>query len=85
MVALVSLIAGVFLARYVASVKTVILGQVVLYLLAGAVLVVTSPAHGSTHAQGLVLSVVLAPLTALVVVLGRIWRSRSTAAVSEVV
>lgn len=84
MLALVSLIAGVLLARYVASMKTVVLGQVVLFLLAGAVLIVTAPAHGSTHAQGLVLSIVLAPLTVLVVLMGRIWRSRSTTAVSEV-
>lgn len=82
MVAIVSLVVGLFLARYVSSLKSVVLYQAALYVLASVVLVTTAPNHGSTHAIGLLLSVVLAPLTALVVLLGRIWRNRSTVVAS---
>lgn len=42
------------------------------------VLIATAPNHGHGYAAGVLLSVVLAPLCALAVVLGTVWRTRST-------
>jgi hypothetical protein len=81
MIAVVSLIVGLFIARYLGSLRTVVLVQFGLYLLGAAALIVTAPSHGSTRSQGVLLSVALAPLTALVVLLGRMWRTRSVATV----
>lgn len=83
-VAVLSLIVGLFLARYLASLKTVVFAQTGLFVMASVVLVASSPNHGASHAQGLALSAALIPLTPLVVLLGRLWRTRSgaTAAVN---
>ena len=81
MIAVVSLVVGLFIARYMESLRTVVLVQFALYLLGAAALIVTAPSHGSTRLQGLLLSVALAPLTALVVFLGRMWRTRAVATV----
>jgi len=77
MLALVSLVVAVLLARYVAAIRTVIAVQLVLYALAVVVLLATAPDHDSTRTTGLVLGLVLAPVTALAVAVGRVWRGRS--------
>lgn len=83
MVAIVSLVVGLLLARYVASLRTVIAVQGALYVVASTVLVITAPDHGSSHGTGFALSGALAPVTALVVVLGRIWRNHTTHAIAS--
>ena len=83
MVAIASLIVGLFLARFLTSLKTVVLTQGGLFVLASAVTVATSPNYGASHAQGLELSAALAPLTVLVVLLGRYWRTRAGATSAE--
>jgi len=82
MLALVSLVVAVLLARYVAALRTVIAIQFVLYALAVAVLIGTAPNYNSTRTTGLVLGLVLAPLTVLAVAVGRVWRGRSPAALA---
>lgn len=84
MVALLSLVAAVLLGRYVRDLKTAGTAQALLYLLSSVVLVVTAPAHGSTRTTGLLLAVVLAPLTVLALFVGRVWRGRSNAVPSPV-
>lgn len=77
MVAIASLVIGLFLARYVSGLRTVGLVQAVLFAVACVVLVTTAPHHGSTHSGGLLLCAALIPLTVLALALGRIWRNRS--------
>jgi hypothetical protein len=76
MAALLPLIGGVLLARFVASRSTVIGVEAGLYALAAAVLIATAPDHGHGYASGVILSLVLAPLCVLAVVLGSLWRNR---------
>jgi membrane protein DedA with SNARE-associated domain len=78
MLALLSLVIAVPLARFVASLRTVVLAQAGTCALAGVVLVVTAPDHGSSRTTGFVLALVLVPVTALAVTIGRLWRTRST-------
>lgn len=81
--AVISLIIGLFVARYLATLKSVVLVQAVLFVVASGELVATAPAHDASYAQGAVLSGVgLLPLTALVVLLGRLWRTHSGATAS---
>ena len=84
MVAVASLIVGLFLARFLTSLKTVVLTQAALLVLASAVTVATSPNYGASQAQGLELSAALVPLTVLVVLLGRFWRTRAGATSPDV-
>ncbi len=78
MLALVTLVVAVPLARFVSSLRTVLMVQLALFLLAGAVLVATAPDYGSSSTTGFLLALVLAPVTALAIVIGRAWRARST-------
>lgn len=78
MLALLSLVVAVPLARFVSALRTVVLVQSGLCVLAGAVLVGTAPDHGSSRTTGLVLALVLVPLTAVAVAVGRAWRGRAT-------
>lgn len=79
MVALLPLIGGVLLSRFTASRATVVGVEVLLFALAAAVLILTAPdhGHGYGYGEGVILSVVLAPLCVLAVVLGSLWRSRT--------
>lgn len=78
MAALLPLLGGILLARFQGRRHLVIGIEVALYALAAAVLVATAPDHNASYAKGAVLSAVLAPLCALAVVLGLVWRRRST-------
>jgi hypothetical protein len=77
MFALLPLIGGLLLARFVASRRTVVGLELILFALAAAVLINTAPDHGHSYGAGGVLSVVLAPLCVLTVVIGTLWRNRS--------
>jgi hypothetical protein len=52
-------------------------GAAVAVAVAVAVLAATAPDHGGTHAGGLLLGLVLAPLCALTFLIGWTWRRRS--------
>ncbi|MDX6287176.1 MAG: hypothetical protein QOG53_2661 [Frankiales bacterium] len=79
MAALLPLIGGLLLARFAARRAMVVGVEVVLFAVAAAVLIATAPDHDSSYRTGVILSVVLAPLCALAVVLGSLWRQRSVA------
>jgi drug/metabolite transporter (DMT)-like permease len=76
-IALLPLIAGILLARLVTRREVVIGVEVALFALAAIVLVSTAPDHGNSHAAGALMAAVLAPLCALTVVLGTLWRGRT--------
>jgi hypothetical protein len=76
MSAILPLVGGLLLGRFV-SARIAVPVQVALYLLAAVLLIVSSPRHGASHADGAVLSLVLAPLAALTLFLGMLWRRRS--------
>lgn len=78
MVALLPLIGGVLLSRFTARRATVVGVEVLLFALAAAVLIVTAADHGHGYGAGVILSVVLAPLCVVAVVMGSLWRSRTT-------
>jgi drug/metabolite transporter (DMT)-like permease len=81
MLALLTLVIAVPLARFVSSLRTVIVIQAGLCVLAGILLVVTAPDHDSTRTTGFLLALVLVPVTALAVAVGRAWRTRSVRSV----
>ncbi|WP_261565113.1 hypothetical protein [Frankia gtarii] len=76
MFAILPLLGGVLLGRF-ASTRIAVAVQIAFYAIASAVLVATAPDHGGSHTDGLWLSLVLAPLSALTVFIGWTWRRRS--------
>lgn len=76
MAALLPLIGGVLLARFAANRTTVIAAELALYALAAAVLVASAPDHHHSYGAGVILSLVLAPLSVLAVVIGTVLRGR---------
>jgi peptidoglycan/LPS O-acetylase OafA/YrhL len=82
-IALLPLLAGLLLARFVARRDIVVGLELGLFALAALVLIATAPDHHHSHGAGVLLSVVLAPLCALAVVLGSLWRGRSEPAVTH--
>jgi hypothetical protein len=76
MFAILPLLGGLLLGRFT-TVRVAVTTQCVFFAIAAAVLVATAPDHGASHLDGLWLSLVLAPLSALTVFLGRIWRRRT--------
>jgi predicted tellurium resistance membrane protein TerC len=78
MLALLSLLVAVPLARFVSSLRMVVIVQAAICVLAGIVLVATAPDHDSSRTTGFLLALVLVPVTALAVAIGRVWRTRST-------
>jgi hypothetical protein len=77
MSALLPLLGGLLLARFIAQRGIVVGVELVFFAIAAAILIATAPDHGHGYAAGVVLSAVLAPLCVLAVVLGFVWRSRS--------
>ena len=75
MIAIIPLIAGVALGL-TAPRRTAVIAQVVLYVLAAAVLVATAPSHDATRAEGALLALGLLPLAALSLGAGLLIRSR---------
>jgi hypothetical protein len=77
MSALLPLLGGLLLARFIAQRGIVVGVELVFFAVAAAVLIATAPDHGHGHGSGVLLSAVLAPLCVLAVVLGFVWRNRS--------
>jgi hypothetical protein len=78
-IALLSLVVAVIIARCAQQFRTVVAVQVPAFLVGCAALIGTAPNHGSTYTTGILLSLALAPLTVLLVAAGRRWRTHSTA------
>jgi hypothetical protein len=76
MFAILPLLGGLVLGRFTPS-RTAIAVQIAFYAAASAVLISTAPDHGGSHTDGVFLSLILAPLSALTVGIGSIWRRRS--------
>jgi hypothetical protein len=76
MFAVLPLLGGLLLGRFTPA-RAAIAVQVVFYAIASAALILSAPDHGASHTDGVLLSLVLAPLCALTVFLGWIWRHRS--------
>lgn len=77
MAALLPLVGGLLLARFIGRRAVVVAVSIVLYALAAAVITATAPSHSSSYGVGLLLSAVLAPGCVLTVLLGSWWRQRS--------
>lgn len=82
MVALLSLVVALVIARCADRLRTVLAVQIPAFALGAAALIGTSPNHGSSYATGVLLAVALIPLTVLMLALGRRWRSRGVATIA---
>ena len=82
MIALLSLVVAIVLARCAQQLRTVVSVQLPAFAVGCAALIGTAPAHGSSYTTGVLLSVALAPLTVLMVAAGRRWRAHATARVA---
>ncbi|WP_163550592.1 hypothetical protein [Candidatus Frankia nodulisporulans] len=73
MSAILPLLGGLLLGRF-ATTRLAVGIQVALYAVAAAALIATAPDHGGSHTDGVLLSLVLAPLSALTFFIGWRWR-----------
>jgi hypothetical protein len=80
MLAILPLIGGLLLGRFVHNMRVAAAIQAAFYAIAAAVLISTAPDHGSTHAKGVVFALVLAPVSVATLYLGTMWRHRATTA-----
>ncbi|MDT3440287.1 MULTISPECIES: hypothetical protein [unclassified Pseudofrankia] len=76
MTAILPLLGGLLLGRF-AAIRVAVGIQIALYAVAAASLILTAPDHGGSYTDGVLLSLVLAPLSALTFFLGRLWRKRA--------
>ncbi|MGF7235136.1 MAG: hypothetical protein ACQSGP_09275 [Frankia sp.] len=76
MSAILPLLGGLLLGRF-APVRPAIAVQIAFYAVAAAALIATAPNHGSGYAGGVILSLVLAPLSAVAYFIGWSWRRRA--------
>jgi len=80
MLAVLPIIGGLLLGRFVANIRIAIALQLAFYALAAAVIIATAPDHGSSHGKGVVFALVLAPVSAAMLFLGTLWQRRSAVA-----
>jgi drug/metabolite transporter (DMT)-like permease len=80
MLAVLPLLGGLLLGRFVANRRVAAAGQAAFYVLAAVVLIATAPSHGSSHSEGALLALVLAPAAAATFALGIFWKTRSVSA-----
>ncbi|MBL7487757.1 hypothetical protein I6A60_08955 [Frankia sp. AgB1.9] len=73
MSAILPLLGGLLLGRF-AHLRLALGIQVALYAIAAATLIATAPSHDASYTDGLLLSLVLAPLSALTFFIGWRWR-----------
>jgi hypothetical protein len=77
MLAVLPLIGGLLLGRFVGNLRIAVAVQVAFYAIAAAVIIATAPDHGASHGKGVVLALVLAPVSAATLFLGIAWQRRS--------
>jgi nitrate/nitrite transporter NarK len=73
MFAILPLLGGLIAGR-IAPRRLAIALQVAFYVLAAAVIIATSPQHHASHTSGVILSLVLAPLSAATLLGGMTWQ-----------
>jgi drug/metabolite transporter (DMT)-like permease len=81
MSAVLPLLGGLLLGRFVANRRIAIAVQVALYAIAATALVASAPSHGASHGDGLLLAVVLAPVSAATLAFGVVWQHRNVSPV----
>jgi hypothetical protein len=81
MSAVLPIIGGLLVARFVRNRGVAIVLQLAFYAISAAALIASAPSHDSSYSQGLVLALVLAPVSVATFALGTIWQHRATAAV----
>jgi hypothetical protein len=77
MVAVLPLVGGLLLGRFVANRRLAMAVQIAFFSVAAAVLVATAPDHDSSYRQGVVLAAILAPVSVATFALGLGWRRRN--------
>jgi hypothetical protein len=79
MLAVLPLLGGLLLGRFVSDRRIAVVLQLAFYAIAAAVLIASAPSHGASHGKGVVLALVLAPVSAATFFLGTVWQRRTTA------
>jgi drug/metabolite transporter (DMT)-like permease len=77
MFAVLPLVGGLLLGRFVTNRRAAIAVQIVLFAIAAAILIATAPSHDSSYGSGIIFAVILAPVSAATLALGSLWQSRS--------
>jgi drug/metabolite transporter (DMT)-like permease len=77
MSAVLPLLGGLLLGRFVANRRVAIAVQVAFFAIAATVLIASAPSHGASHGEGLLLAVILAPVSAATLALGGVWQHRT--------
>ena len=80
MSAVLPLLGGLLLGRFVNNLRIAAAIQVALYAVAAALIIGSAPSHGASHTQGAVLAIVLAPVSAATLYLGTLWQHRTVVA-----
>lgn len=78
MFAVLPLLGGLLLGRFVNDRRVAIAIQLALFAVASAVLIASAPDHGATHTHGLLIAMVLAPVSAATFTLGTLWQHHAT-------
>ncbi|MEY2465449.1 MAG: hypothetical protein QOH64_3587 [Acidimicrobiaceae bacterium] len=79
MIAVLPLIGGLLLGRFVANRRAAIAAQAALVALAAAVLIATAPSHDASYGEGVLLAVILVPVCIATFALGSLWQRRNHA------
>ena len=82
MIAVLPLLGGLLLGRFVANRGVAVGLQVAFFAIAAVVLIATAPDHAASHGEGALFAAVLAPISIATFVLGVAWRNRGTAPTS---
>jgi len=77
MSAVLPLLGGLLVGRFVANLRIAIAVQLALFAVAAALLIATAPDHGSSHGQGVLFALVLAPVSVATFYLGTVWQHRA--------
>ena len=78
MSAVLPLLGGLLLVRFVAQFRVAVAVQAGLFAISAAALVLSSPSHGGTHGEGALLALLVAPVSVATFALGTVLRHRRT-------
>jgi len=79
MSAVLPLLGGLLLGRFVNNRWVAIALQAVLFAIAAVVLIASAPSHGSSYGMGVLLAVILAPASVATFAMGTMWQHRTAA------
>jgi drug/metabolite transporter (DMT)-like permease len=77
MSAVLPILGGLLLGRFVDNRRVAIAVQAVLFAISAAALIISAPSHGSSYGVGVLLAVVLVPVSVATFGLGTVWRHRA--------